>query len=333
MSSTPVLIGKFFNLKSGDLMHDNSNGTGDGSPMMNSASGDALNAGGSVIDVTAENLQGEVLEASQGLPVLLAIWSDRSEPCQTQLTLLNKLVDDYKGKFRLARLNATDSDPRVQQLAQQLMMQLQARSVPTLVMLHQGQPVKVMPGLQQEEDLKPLLDELTMSPADRIQQQIDELIAAGQPEQALALLQQLLAEEAGNMALQVLQAELLLQLGRVDDARTVIQALPDDAPGAEKPKAKLAFLDLASDLSPRTDVEARLEADESDNEARYQLAVHQVLSDEDEAAYENLLTIIRKDRAFRDDGARLLMLKIFEQKGAADPVVRRYRNRLFSLMH
>ena len=287
----------------------------------------------SVVEVTAANLQADVLEASQQVPVLLDIWAEWCQPCKAQLPILMKLVEEYQGKFRLAKLNAEDPDPATGQMAQQLMMQLQVRSIPTLVLIHQGQPVKVLTGLQKESDLRALLDELTMSPADRIQQQIDQLIDAGQPEQALGLLQQVLMEEPGNSALQVLQAKLLLQLGRIDDARQVINALPDDAPGAEQPKAKLAFLEMAEGLEPRQTVEAKLAADESDLEARYQLAIHQVLEDEDEAAFESLLMIVRKDRTFRDDGARLLMLKIFEQKGAADPVVRRYRNRLFSLMH
>ncbi|WP_281646547.1 tetratricopeptide repeat protein [Parendozoicomonas sp. Alg238-R29] len=286
-----------------------------------------------VVEVTADNLQSEVLEASQQIPVLLDIWAEWCEPCKVQLPILMKLVEAYQGKFRLAKLNAEDADPRTQQLAQQLMAQLQVRSIPTLVLIHQGQPVKILTGLQKESDLRDLLDELTMSPADRVQQQIDQLIEAGQPEQALALLQQILTQEPGNAALQVLQAKLLLQLGRIDDARQVINALPDDAPGAEQPKAKLAFLDMAQGIDARLVVEEKLASDDTDLEARYQLAVHQVLADEDEAAYENLLLIVRKDRGFREDGARLLMLKMFEQKGATDPVVRRYRNRLFSLMH
>ncbi len=286
-----------------------------------------------VFDVNADNLRSEVLEASQEVPVLLDIWAEWCEPCKAQLPVLMKLVQEYAGKFRLAKLNAEDADPRVQQMAQQLMMQLSVRSIPTLVLIYQGQPVQVLTGLQQEADLRALLDELTMSPADRIQQQIDALIAEGETEQALVMLQQILVEEPGNSALQVLQAKLLLQLGRMDDARLVINALPDDAPGAAQPKAKLAFLDMAQNIDPRATVATRLQQDENDLEACYQMAIHHVLADEDEAAFEALLIIIRRDRTFREDGARLLMLKIFEQKGATDPIVRRYRNRLFSLMH
>ncbi|CAM3567918.1 tetratricopeptide repeat protein [Parendozoicomonas haliclonae] len=286
-----------------------------------------------VFDVSADNLHTEVLEGSNTKPVLLDIWAEWCQPCKAQLPVLMKLVQEYAGKFRLAKLNAEDPDPRVQQLAQQLMMQLGVRSIPTLVLIHEGRPVKVLTGLQQEADLRELLNEVTMSPADRIQQQIDALIEAGESGQALVLLQELLTEEPGNMGLQVLQARLLLQLGRIDDARMVINALPEDAPGAEQPRAKLAFLDMASDISPRAEVEARIQQDEADLEAVYQMAIHHVLADEDEAAFEALLTIVRRDRNFRDDGARLLMLKIFDQKGSADPLVRRYRNRLFSLMH
>ncbi len=286
-----------------------------------------------VTEVTAENFQQVVMEASKDVPVLLDVWAEWCQPCKAQLPILIKLVEAYQGKFRLVKLNAEDSDPMVQRLAQDLMMQLQVRSIPALVLIHQGQVANVMVGLQKEADLKAQLDELTMSPADRVRLQIDQLIEQGQPEQALQMLQQILAQEPGNTALQVLQANLLLQLGQIDNARQVIEALPDDHPGVEQPKAKLTFLDMAKDIAPRHQVEQQLSASPEDHEARYQAAIHQVLSDEMEAAFTNLLEIVRRDRTFREDGARLLMLKLFDQLGSSDPIVRRYRNRLFSLMH
>ncbi|MCL6271577.1 tetratricopeptide repeat protein [Sansalvadorimonas sp. 2012CJ34-2] len=290
------------------------------------------NIAGLITEITADNLQQVVTEVSKETPVLLDIWAEWCQPCKAQLPILMKLLEEYQGKFRLAKLNAEDPDPRVQRLAQDLMMQLQVRSIPALVLVHGGQVVNVMVGLQKEADLRALLDEVTMSPADRIQQQIEQLVADGQAEQALQLLQQILVEEPNNGELQLLQANLLLQLGQIDNARQVIEALPDDLPGAEQPKAKLAFLDMAQDIAPRAQVTTQLEAHPDDHEARYQMAIHQVLSDEMEGAFENLLEIVRKDRAFREDGARLLMLRLFNQLGA-DPLVRRFRNRLFSLMH
>lgn len=292
-----------------------------------------MNPTANVIEVTADNLHSEVLERSKSVPVLLDIWADWCQPCKMLMPILMKLVESYQGKFVLAKLNAEDPDPQVQQIAQSLMMQLGVRSIPALIFLHEGKPVQVLSGMQQEGDLRAILDQLTMSPAERVQAQVEALVAEGQPEQALQLLQQLLQEEPENMGLQVLQANLLLQLGRVADASQLLDALPDDAPGIAQPKARLALLGLAGDIADRASVDAQVAASEKDHEARYQLAIHQLLADEAELALENMLFIVRHDREFREDGARTLMLKFFEQQGNADPLVRRFRSRLFALMH
>ncbi|MGY0217702.1 tetratricopeptide repeat protein [Endozoicomonadaceae bacterium StTr2] len=289
-----------------------------------------------VIEVTAENFRAEVLEKSQTVPVLLDIWADWCEPCKQQLPILMKLVEAYQGKFILAKLDAEAQ----QGLAHQLMQQLGVRSIPTLIFLDKGQvamnadrqPI-VLAGVQQESDLRQILDELTMSPAEKVKAEIDLLLENGQTEEALQLLQHILAQEPENNALQVLQAELLLKLGRTDQARMILDALPADLAEAAGPRSRLAFVDQMGDAEPREVLEGRLEANEKDHEARYQLAMYQVLANEAEAALESLLFIIRVDREFRDDGARKLMLQIFSQLEKGDPLIKRYRNRLFSLMH
>ena len=262
------------------------------------------------VDVTEANLREVLIEQSAERPVLLDIWAEWCEPCKAQLPILENLVNSYQGKFLLAKLDAET------QLGQQLMAQLGARSVPTLVVFHQGQPVEVLPGLQTEAALRAVLDPLTMSPVDRIKLQVEELASQGMHEQALQLLQQILQEEPGNNALQVLQVNLLLELGRIDDARTLISALPTDTQGVAQPKAKLDFYEMVAEAPQRDELESRLREDENDHEARYQLSIRQVIADESEQALENLLMIVCRDRQFREDGARLLMLKVFEQLGA-----------------
>ena len=279
------------------------------------------------IDVTEENFREVLVEQSAERPVLLDIWAEWCEPCKAQLPILENLVASYQGKFLLAKLDADT------QLGQQLMAQLGARSVPTLVFFHQGQPVNVLPGLQREATLREVLDPLTMSPVERVQLQIEALAEQGQHEQALLMLQQILQEEPENHALQVLQVNLLLELGRIDDARQLISALPADTQGIAQPKAKLDFYEMVAQAPQKEELESRLSSDENDHEARYQLAVRQVIADDNEAALENLLLIVRRDRQFREDGARLLMLKVFDQLGAGSPIAKRYRGKLFGLMH
>ncbi len=172
-----------------------------------------------VIEVTESNIR-DILQQSTEKPVLLDIWAEWCEPCKAQLPILENLVQAYQGKFLLAKLDAEGQ----QMLAQQLMAQLGVRSIPTLIIFHQGRPVEVLSGLQTEAQLRAVLDPLTLSPVERIKLQIDELIAAGQMDQALTLVQQILQEEPDNHDLQVIQVNLLLELGQVDQARQIISA-------------------------------------------------------------------------------------------------------------
>ena len=281
-----------------------------------------------IMDVTETNLQ-DVLQQSTEKPVLLFIGMGSDAASNAQLAIAEALVASYQGKFVLARLEAEQQ----QMLAQQLVSQLRATALPAQVILHEGQPVEVLSGPQTEDALRRILDPIILSPADRIRQQVDALIEEGETENALALLQQILQDEPDSQALQVLQVNLLLELGRVDDARQLIAVLPADAEGITQPKAKLAFYEMVAEAPARKELESKIEQDEAAHEARYQLAIRMVIADEVELALDNLLLIVRRDRQFRDDGARLLMLKVFEQLGQGNPVTKRYRGKLFGLMH
>ena len=281
-----------------------------------------------MVDVTEANIQ-EVLQQSADQPVLLYIGMQSDPACSAQLGVLEALAAAYQGKLILAKVVA-DTE---QMLAQQLVSQLQVRALPGQVVLHQGRPVKVFSGPQSEEQLREVLDPLTMSPAEMIGQQVEALMAEGKAGQALELLQKILQDEPDNHALQVLQVNLLLELGRIDEARQLMAVLPADAEGIAQPKAKLAFYEMVADAPARNELEARLADNDNDHEARYQLAIRLVIADQNEEALENLLTIVRRDREFREDGARLLMLQVFDQLGQGNPITKRYRGKLFGLMH
>ncbi|AMO57071.1 hypothetical protein GZ77_00845 [Endozoicomonas montiporae] len=283
---------------------------------------------GSIMDVTESNLQ-EMLQLSTEKLVLLFIGMGSDEASNQQQRNVEQLVNTYDGKVVLARLDAEAQ----QMVAQQLITQLRANAIPVHAFLHEGRPVQVLCGPQTDQQLRDVMDPLTMSPAEQIKLQVDALIEAGMIGQALELLQKILQEEPDNHGLQVLQVNLLLELGRIDDARQLLAVLPADAPGIAQPKAKLSFYEMVAEAPQRDVLEAQLHEDENDHEARYQLAIRMVIADEIESALDNLLLIVRRDRTFREDGARLLMLKVFEQLGTGNAVAKRYRGKLFGLMH
>ena len=282
-----------------------------------------------MMNITVDNIQ-SILQQSLEKPALLFIGLPSDPMMIEQQQAVEDLSKSYPQKLLLAKLDIEQQHA----LAQQLVNQLQISALPAYVFFHQGQPIEILTGAQSNEALHTVLAPLMLSPAEMIRQQIDALIAAGDTEQALTMLQNILQQEPDNTALQVLQVNLLLELGRIEEATQLLAHLPDDAEGIAQPKAKLAFYAMAIDAPSRDILELTLCDNQDDHEARYQLAIRLVIADEVEQALEQLLVLLRKDRSFREDGGSVIdAKKVFEQLGSADPLTKRYRGKLFGLLH
>ena len=142
------------------------------------------------VEINAQNFQSEVGEKSQQVPVLLEFYAEGAEQCAPTTALLQKLVVEYQGKFLLARVDIQQN--------QQLVQQLQVRALPSIKIIFQGQMAGDFEGPAEEQQLREALDQLTMSPMDRVRDQIDLLLEQGERGQAIQMLQQVIAEEPAN---------------------------------------------------------------------------------------------------------------------------------------
>ncbi|MAW29658.1 MAG: hypothetical protein CMP98_12730 [Gammaproteobacteria bacterium] len=278
-----------------------------------------------VFDVSVQNFNSEVAERSQKTPVLLEFYADGAEQSQETAALLARLAGEYDGKFLLGRVDI--------QRNPELVQQLQVRTLPTVKVVFQGQIVQNLEGPLPEPQLRELLDQLTMSPVERIRAQVDELLEQGDRPAAIQLLQQLIAEEPGNHGIAVELADLLIMEGDMDQAQTMLRGLPDDAEGISKPLNRIAFIEEASSLSSVLELSQSVAGDVDNLRLRYELAVAQVSDDRTEAALENLLVMLQKDRDFEDELARKTMIRIFELLGKGDEIATRYRRKMFTFLH
>ena len=278
-----------------------------------------------VFDVSVQNFNSEVAERSQKTPVLLEFYAEGAEQSQGTEALLARLAGEYDGKFLLGRVDI--------QRNPELVQQLQVRTLPTVKVVFQGQIVQNLEGPLPEPQLRELLDQLTMSPVERIRAQVDELLEQGDRPAAIQLLQQLIAEEPGNHGIAVELADLLIMEGDIDQAQTMLRGLPDDAEGISKPRNRIAFIEDASSLSSVSELSQSVAGDVDNLRLRYELAVAQVADDQTEAALENLLVMLQKDRDFEDELARKTMIRIFELLGKGDEIATRYRRKMFTFLH
>lgn len=283
-----------------------------------------LNTASHIVDVTAQNFQ-EVIERSKETPVLLEFYVEGAEQCMPLAAILNKLVTEYQGKFVLGRIDVQQN--------QQVAQQLGVRGLPTVKVIFQGQMVQDLEGPQEEAALRDIIDQLTMSPIERIKEQIQMLLADGNRAAAIQLLQQVIEQEPSNHALQVELADLLIMDNRADEARQIIVTLPADAEGIAKPKKRLDFIDQAAALPALVELEAAAANSPDDLSLKHQLAIRLVVDDQVEQALELLLQMLQIDKSFEDELARRTMIDVFDLQGKGDPLATAYRRKMFAFLH
>ncbi len=267
-----------------------------------------------VFEVNQHNFA-SVVEASQQVPVLLDFWADWCQPCQTLTPLLTKLAQEYRGRFVLAKINA-DAE-------QGLAAHFRVRSLPTVLVIWQGQLVEQLVGLQPESTYRQIIDRLNASPGDQAREQIEMLWEQGHQQEAVQLLREALKQEE-SVELKVLLADKLLQLDQSAEARTLLENLPAEERERQPASgllARLQFADMTQDAPDRAALEKIVQADPANSAARRQLAARWVLADNYEAALEQFMEILRRDPKFEDD------------LGNEHPLVMTYRRRMFSLLH
>ena len=284
-----------------------------------------------IFDVAgADSFDLQVLEQSHRQPVLVDFWADWCAPCKALMPLLEKITADYQGELLLAKVNCD--------VEHEIVARFGVRSLPTVVLFKDGQPVDGFAGAQTEADIRQMLDKHLPPPtADAISplEQARELFAGGEITRAQQLLQQLLAEDNSDAAALILYARCLLENNELDDAEQVLEAVRSDEHKQElaAAKARLTFLRQANDLPDAADLKSRIAQNPADHEAVYQLAIRQLAQGQYEPALKALLELFVAAPEQDDDAAKRSMLQVFDLLGNEDELVRQYRRRLYQALY
>ncbi len=277
-------------------------------------------------EVNAENFAEVVTQGSMQQPVLVDFWADWCAPCRSLMPVLSKLAEEYNGKFILAKVNSDEN--------QQLAQQFGVRSLPTVKLFKNGAPVDEFMGALPESQVREFLERHIERESDRMIQAAEAASAAGDTDQALALLQQANDIDPGRPAVITALARLLTEKGDLEQAEQLLKSLPiadRDSPEVSAMLAELEFA-RAGGGDSLAELEVRLADNPDDTESRYQLALKLLAEKRYEPAMQHLLTIMQKDRAFQDDAARKTLLKAFDMLGD-DPLVTEYRRKMFNLLY
>ncbi|OQA32192.1 MAG: Thioredoxin-1 [Betaproteobacteria bacterium ADurb.Bin341] len=286
-------------------------------------------AGEFAYDVGLEDFEARVLRPSFEVPILVDFWAPWCAPCRALKPVLEKLAAEYGGRFLLARVNS-DEFPQIAQ-------HFGVRSIPTVKVIKEGRLADEFNGALPEGEVRAFIERLLPPSAASEREQAALLSAEGRFEEALALLLHALQANPGDEALRLDSAEILFELGRLDE----VAQLLDGEFEQENDRARTlrARLDLAAapvDPDQLGQLQAKIAADPDDHAARLELSAAQAAGGDYRAALESALEVVRRDRNFGEDAGRKAMLRLFEALGGNaryDDLVREYRRQLSAALN
>lgn len=280
-----------------------------------------------IVDVSMENARQLLIEESHSRPVVIDFWAEWCEPCKALMPILEKLANEYAGQFLLAKVNADE--------LQQIVEQFGVRSLPTVMVVQNGQPVDGFQGAQSEVQVREMLDKYLPKPWDAQLQQAAEFMQAEQWAEALPLLRQAYDAAGGDIEIAKLLVRVSLELNRCDEAKALLESFKLADQDADYQQL-VALLDLKLNAAKAPEVQAleqQLQQDPDNQKLKYQLALQYSQNAHQADALELLIQILRKNIGFKDGEAKKATLDIIAALGKGDPLGIKYQRQVFSLLY
>lgn len=280
-----------------------------------------------VFDATTAGFEAEVLQKSMQTPILVDFWAEWCGPCKQLGPVLEKLAAEYHGSFELAKVDV-DQEP-------QLAEAFQVRSIPTVFLVKDGQIADGFPGVLPEGQIREFLKQHGVEPAPApAEEDAPAQDAPVDPDAEVARLRGAVAESPDNAELRLDLAVALLQTGEADEAATLLDALPANLATDDRSvnaRARLGFIALVKDAPALEALQEAVSANPDGLRARHLLGARQIVAGNHEAALEQFIEILARDRNFDGGLPRTALIDAFRVTDDA-ALVGRYRRRMSSLL-
>ncbi len=285
-------------------------------------------------DTTTAAFSRDVIEESRRQPVLVDFWAPWCGPCKQLTPVIERVVNEAAGRVKLVKLNI-DDHPAIPG-------QLGIQSIPAVIAFVNGRPVDGFMGAVPESQIRQFIDKVAgPAGADQAAEiaalltQAEELLAAGDADAAGQYFGAILQADPDNAGALAGIAQCMIAMGEVTRARELLNEVPEEVAKDQKIQAvrkRLDQLEEARKIGDPAALEHQLAMNPDDHEARMKLAKVRAAEGARTEAADHLFFIMKKDRAYDDDGARRQLLSFFEAWGPKDPATLAARRKLSSIL-
>lgn len=280
-----------------------------------------------IVEITAENAQTLLIEESFKRPVVIDFWADWCAPCKALMPVLEKLAAEYAGQFLLAKVNADEQ--------QMISSQFGIRSLPTVMVMKDGQPVDGFAGAQPEQTIRELLDKYLPKPWDLQLQQARQLIEQEKHNEALGLLKPAYTDSGERADIACELASVLVHLRRYSEAEEILKKIKmvDQDDAYQQVKAQLELAQEAKKAPELDALEKQFATDPGNRELAFQLAVQYGQHQYYKEALELLYPLLQKEINFNEGEAKKIFMDILAVLGKGDPLAAEYQRKLYTLLY